>query len=155
VPIETLERTLGEHPFFTGLDPAHLATVVGCASNVKFEAGELIFHDGDPANHFYVLRQGKVSVEIFTPGRGPIMIDTLEEGNVLGFSWLFPPYRSHFDNRAVTFVRALALDGKCLREKCERDPALGFALMKRFAQVVMQRLEATQVQLLDLYGDHA
>jgi CRP/FNR family cyclic AMP-dependent transcriptional regulator len=155
VPIETLERTLGEHPFFTGLDPAHLATVVGCASNVKFEAGEFIFHDGDPANHFYVLRQGKVSVEIFAPGRGPIMIDTLEEGNVLGFSWLFPPYRSHFDNRAVTFVRALALDGKCLREKSERDPGLGFALMKRFAEVMMQRLEATQVQLLDLYGDHA
>lgn len=153
--METLERTLGEHPFFTGLEPAHLATVVGCASNVKFEAGEFIFRDGDPANHFYVLRQGKVSVEIFAPGRGPITIDTLDEGDVLGFSWLFPPYLSHFDNRAITFVRALALDGKCLREKCERDSALGFALMKRFAQVVMQRLEATQLQLLDLYGDHA
>jgi CRP-like cAMP-binding protein len=153
VTIETLERTVGEHPFFVGLDPAHLATVVGCASNVKFEAGDFIFRDGDPADHFYVLRQGKVSVEIFAPVRGPIRIDTLEEGDVLGFSWLFPPYRSHFDNRAITFVRALALDGRCLREKCERDPVLGYALLKRFAQVVMQRLEATQLQFLDVYGD--
>jgi CRP/FNR family cyclic AMP-dependent transcriptional regulator len=152
VTIETLEKTLGEHPFLRGLDEPHLATLVGCASNVRFEVGDFLFREGSPADRFYVLRHGRVSLEIFVPGRGAMTIETAEPGDVVGWSWLFPPYQARFDARALTLVRALALDGTCLRAKCDGDPALGYALTKRFAQVMVHRLEATRMQLLDLYG---
>jgi CRP-like cAMP-binding protein len=155
VTIETFERVLSAHRFFEGLAPAYLETVVGCAANVTFEPGEFIFREESPADRFYVLRHGKVSVEIFVPGRGAITVETLEAGDVLGWSWLFPPYQSRFDARALTPVRALSLDGACLRGKCEKDAALGYELMKRFTQLITQRLEATRMQLLDLYGSRA
>jgi CRP/FNR family cyclic AMP-dependent transcriptional regulator len=151
--IETFERTLAGHPFFADLAPPHLGTIVGCAANVQFDAGQFIFREGTPADRFYVLRHGTVAVEVFAPGGGAVTVETVGAGEVLGWSWLFPPYKAHFDARALTLVRALALDGTCLREKCERDPALGYALMKRFTQLVVQRLEATRMQLLDLYGN--
>jgi CRP/FNR family transcriptional regulator, cyclic AMP receptor protein len=150
--IETFDRVLGEHPFFEGLGERHLATLVGCASNVVFEDGEYLFREGQPAEQFYVVRHGTVAVSTFAPDRGAITIETVDEGEVLGWSWLFPPYRWHFSARAVGMVRALALDGVCLRVKCEKDPVLGYKLMERFAQVVVQRLEATQLQLMDVYG---
>ena len=150
--VETLERILAEHPFFRGLPEAHLDTVVGCVKNVTFDAGAFLFRAGEPADQFFVIRHGKVSVEMFVPGRGAMTIDTVGEGELLGFSWLVPPYRSHFENRALSFVRALALDGTCLRGKCEAHPDLGYALLKRVSQTMMERLEAMQVQLLDIYG---
>ena len=150
--IESFEKTLGSHPFFADLAPPHLATVVSCAANVTFEAGEFLLREGAPADRFYVLRHGKIAVESFVPGRGAVTIETLEAGDVLGWSWLFPPYMAHFDARAMTFVRALSLDGACLRGKCDTDAGLGYDLTRRFAQVQMQRLEATRMQLLDLYG---
>lgn len=149
--IESFERILGGHPFFEGLEPAHLATLVGCASNVTFDAGRLIFRTGEPADRFFIVRQGTVAVEIHAPGRGPVIIETVTGGEVLGWSWLFAPYKWHFDARATTFVRALALDGTCLRGKCEHDAALGHRMMQRFASVMVARLEATQLRLLDLY----
>jgi len=127
---------------------------VGCAMSVKFEPGELLFQEGDPAERFYVIRFGRVLVETHAPGRGRLKIETVDAGEVLGWSWLFPPYRCHFDARAETLVRALALDGLCLRGKCGHDPALGYELMRCFAQVVIGRLEATQLQLVDLYARH-
>jgi CRP-like cAMP-binding protein len=153
--IEDLGKILSEHPFFKDLAPEHLATLVGCVANTKFEAGEFVFREGAPADHFYVLRHGRVAVEVFVPGRGAVSVETLEADDVLGWSWLFPPYTAHFDARALTLVRALQLDGACLRAKCEKDPALGYALLRRFAPVLIQRLDATRTQLLDLYGDHA
>jgi len=151
--IETFEKTLGAHPFFKDLAEEHLATIVGCSANVKFDAGEFIFREGQAADRFYVVRHGKVALEIFVPGRGAVSIETVEAGEVLGWSWLFPPYKARFDARALTLVRALSLDGTCLRGKCEKDAGLGYELMKRFAPVLIQRLESTRVQLLDLYGN--
>jgi CRP-like cAMP-binding protein len=150
--METLERILAEHPFFKGLEEPYLQLLVGCASNVRFNAGEVIFREGEEANRFYLIRQGKVAVETFTPGRGPIIIQTLGEGELLGWSWLIAPYRWRFDGRAVELTRAIALDGECLRGKCEEDHNLGYELMKRVAHVIEQRLEATRLQLLDVYG---
>jgi CRP-like cAMP-binding protein len=150
--METLERILAEHPFFKGLEEPYLQLLVGCASNVRFNAGEVIFREGEEANRFYLIRQGKVAVETFAPGRGPIIIQTLGEGELLGWSWLIAPYRWRFDGRAVELTRAIALDGECLRGKCEEDHNLGYELMKRVAHVIEQRLEATRLQLLDVYG---
>jgi CRP-like cAMP-binding protein len=150
--METLERILAEHPFFKGLEEPYLQLLVGCASNVRFNAGEVVFREGEQANQFYLIRQGKVAVETFAPSRGPIIVQTLGEGELVGWSWLIAPYRWRFDGRAVELTRAIALDGECLRGKCEEDHNLGYELMKRVAHVMEQRLEATRLQLLDVYG---
>ena len=94
-----------------------------------------------------------MAVEVFVPNKGPVTIETIEGGEMLGWSWLFPPYKARFDARALNAVRALSLDGACLRTKCEKDPTLGYELTKRFTRLVVSRLEATRMQLLDLYGN--
>jgi CRP/FNR family transcriptional regulator, cyclic AMP receptor protein len=148
-----LETVLADVPFFAELDPERLALLAGCTANVRFAAGENLFRQGDAADTFYVLRQGSVALETFVPTRGPVLIETIEAGDVVGWSWLFPPYRWHFDARALTTVRATGFDGVCLREKCDADPALGYDLMGRFAQVLIERLQWTRLRLLDVYGD--
>jgi CRP-like cAMP-binding protein len=149
---ESLASILGEHPVLHGLAPDHIELVVGCASNVRFNPGEFMFRAGEPANAFYVVRRGRVSVETFVAQRGPITIETISDGEVLGWSWLIPPYVWHFDARALNLTRAISLDARCLRDKCDNDPALGYNLLKRFAPLIEQRLEATRLQLLDLYA---
>jgi CRP/FNR family transcriptional regulator, cyclic AMP receptor protein len=150
--METIDAVLQGVPLFQGLTPGALELIAGCGSNVSFREGELLFRDGDEAHVFYVLRHGMVALETFVPARGAVTIETLDAGEVLGWSWLFHPYRWHFDARALSLVRATAFDGACLRGKCERDPRLGYDLMSRFAQVVIERLQWTRLRLLDVYG---
>jgi CRP-like cAMP-binding protein len=152
MPAESLERILAAHPFFKGMEPIYHQLFVDCASNVRFEAGEVIFREGEVANQFYLIRHGRVAVEVSTPERGPVIVQSLGEGEVLGWSWMMPPYRWRFDARAVELTRAIALDGRCLRERSEEDHDLGFQLMKRAAHVMEERLQATRLQLLDIYG---
>jgi CRP-like cAMP-binding protein len=151
--VESLGRILGDLPFLQDLPPAHLDLIVGCASNVRFEPGEFIFRAGQPADRFYIVRRGRVSVESHTAARGAVTIETIADGELLGWSWLIPPYFWHFDARALNLTRAIALDGACLRKKCEADPPFGYELLKRIAQVMEMRLEATRLQLLDLYAN--
>ena len=151
--MEGIESLLAEVPVFAGLGESALGTIAGCGQNMHFDAGAVLFREGDAADTFYVVRHGSVAVETFVPARGPMMIETIESGEVIGWSWLFEPYRWHFDARALTAVRATAFDGACLRGKCEADPALGYALMSRFAQVLIELLQWTRLRLLDLYGD--
>jgi CRP/FNR family cyclic AMP-dependent transcriptional regulator len=148
-----LDEVLADLPFFAGLDPERLEFVAGCASNVHFAAGDVLFREGDSADMFYVVRHGTVALETFVPARGSMTVETIEAGEVIGWSWLFPPFRWHFDARALTDIRATAFDGACLRGKCEDDPALGYDLMQRFAQVLIERLQWTRLRLLDVYGD--
>jgi CRP-like cAMP-binding protein len=152
--METLERFLTQHPFFEALDPEYLKLLVGCASNVRFDAKTYIFRRGEEANQFYLLRQGRVALEVFAPQCPPITIATLEKDDVLGWSWVVAPYYRHLDARAVEPTRAIALDGKCLRTKCEENHDLGYELLKRFVHIVEKRLEATRMQLLDVYAPH-
>jgi CRP/FNR family cyclic AMP-dependent transcriptional regulator len=149
--METLERVLAEHPFFKGLEKPYLQLLAECSSRVHFDAGEVIFREGEPANLFYLIRHGKVAVETSAPNRGVIIIQTLGEGQVLGWSWLIEPYRRRFDARAVQLTRAIVLDGGCIRNSCEEDHHFGYELMKRVANVMDQRLQATRLQLLDVY----
>jgi CRP-like cAMP-binding protein len=150
--METLERIIAEHPFFADLESYYTTLLVGCASNVRFQTGAYIFKEGEEANDFYLIRTGKVALELFAPQREPIIVETLSEGEILGWSWLVPPYHRKFHAHAVEETRALALDGKCLRTKCEQNHDLGYELLKRFSQVIAQRLEATRYQLLDVYA---
>lgn len=153
--METLERVLAEHPFFRGLEEPYIHLLVGCASNVRFDPGQLLFREEEEANQFYVIRHGRVALQIFSPQRGPLTIETIGDGDILGWSWLIPPYHWHFSARAVELTRAIVLDAKCLRTKCEEDYALGYQLLKRFAHIIEQRLQATRLQLLDVYGSRA
>jgi CRP-like cAMP-binding protein len=147
-----LESVLAAHPFFKGLPADDLAYLAGCAKNVRFEQGQYIFREGGQADHFYLIRHGHVALEIFIPERGALITETIGEGDVLGWSWLFPPYRWSSDARAVEATVAIALDGACLRGKCQTDTRLGYELMGRFAQIIMERLQATRMRLLDIYG---
>jgi CRP-like cAMP-binding protein len=151
--METIDRILAEHPFSRDLLPEHIGIIAGCATNEHFEAGRMIFREGEEANRFFLIRHGKVALEIHTE-RGPITIQTLGPGEVLGWSWLVPPYQWRFDARALELTRATALDGACLRTKCDNDPKMGYELLKRFALVLEERLQATRLQLLDVYGIH-
>jgi CRP/FNR family cyclic AMP-dependent transcriptional regulator len=152
---QTLEPLLRSHKFFAELEPAHLSLIAGCAANEIFPADSFLFREGEPAQTFYLIREGKVALEIAAPGRGAagaLLIETLGEGDVVGFSWLIEPHRWEFDGRAVERVRAFRMDGTCLRDKCEEDPRLGYELMRRFAGLMANLLEATRLQLLDVYG---
>jgi CRP/FNR family transcriptional regulator, cyclic AMP receptor protein len=148
-----LDELIAHVPFFEGMGEDEIALIAGCGRNVRFDAGETIFRQGDAADTFFVVRHGTVAIGNFVPPRGELVIETIESGELLGWSWLFPPYRSHFDARALTTVRATQFDGTCLRDKCAADPAFGYDLMRRFAQVLIERLQWTQLRLLDVYGD--
>jgi CRP-like cAMP-binding protein len=115
----------------------------------------MILREGEEANHFYLIRSGKVTLQLMTPNKGPVIIQTLHEGDILGWSWLIPPFTWHFDAQAIELTRMIALDGKCLRTKCESDHDLGYELLKRFADILTKRLESTRLQLLDIYGDRS
>ena len=147
-----LDAVLAEVPFFAGLGAAELELLAGCAANVRFREGEMLFREGEPADAFYVVRHGTVALETFVPALGGVTVETIDAGEVIGWSWLFPPYRWHLDARALSTVRATSFDGVCLREKSESDPVLGYDLMKRFAQVLIERLQWTRLRLLDVYG---
>jgi CRP/FNR family cyclic AMP-dependent transcriptional regulator len=153
--METLERILGEHPFLQGMEESHLNLITGCASNVKFEKDEYLFREGEQADCFYIIRHGKVTLETFAPGKESITIQTLGDGDILGWSWLVPPHLWSYDGKALELTRAISLDGKCLREKCEEDHDLGYEIFKRFSLIIVKRLAATRMQLMDVYGTDA
>lgn len=150
--MEGLERIVGEHRFFAGLDQDYIDLVTGCCKNVRFEAGQFLLQEGGTADLIYLIRHGRVALQISAPGRGEIVFQTLGEGEVVGVSWLIPPYRWSHEAKALELVRAIAIDAHCLRNKCEADHHLGYEMMKRFVPVLVERLHATRMQILDVYG---
>ncbi len=152
--MEGLERIVREHPFFAGMKDEYTAVISGCAKNCRFEAGQYIFREGETADQFYLLRSGRVALQIAAPEKA-IMIQTVGESEIVGASWLVPPYRWGMDAKALELTRAISLDAACLRGKCEDDHTLGYELMKRFMPILLQRLQATRLQILDVYGVHS
>ena len=150
--MENLERIIREHRFFAGLSDPFIDLVCGCAKNVAFKAGEYLFHEGEEADHLYLIRHGRVALEAVAPGRGTLTFQTLNPGEIVGVSWLVPPYRWAYDAKALELTRAIAMDARCLRGKCEEDHDLGYELMKRFVPVLRERLQGTRMQMLDVYG---
>jgi len=151
--MKTIDTLINDVPVFEGMSDEALTLLSGCATNVRFAEGEMLFREGDDAHVFYVIRHGRVALDMFVPARGPVTIETVDPGEVIGWSWLFPPYRWHFDAKALGLVRATVFGGACLREKCEQDTAFGYDLMGRFAQVAIERLQWTRLRLLDVYGN--
>jgi len=150
---ESIAELVANHPLFAGLPGDTAELVAGCARNVAFEPGELLIVEGEPADTLYLLRRGRVALEVRSPAKGAMVIDTLAPGQVLGWSWLFPPYRWSFDARALDPVGVVSVDATCPRSKAEADPAFGYELMQRLGAVILQRLQATRLRLLDLYGN--
>jgi len=151
--MRTLDALITESPVFQGLDDAELELIAGCASNIVFADGARMFREGDPADVFFLVRHGLVALDAYVPNRGQVTVETVGPGEIVGWSWLLPPYRWHFTGRAVEPVRAVQFDGACLRRKCDEDPLLGYDLLTRFSQVLIGRLQATRLQLMDVYGD--
>lgn len=147
-----LDRMIEEHPFFKGMNPASAEIIAGCAKNERFDADQYIFRENEAADRFYLIRHGQVALEVRLPGRKPLIVDTLHEGDVLGWSWIVPPYRWHLDARAVQLTRVVSLDAKCLRGKMESNHTLGYELHQRFVLVMAQRLAAGRLQLVDMFG---
>ncbi len=142
------------HPFFKGLSDSHLATFADCAMVTSFSAGETLFAEGDVANRFYLIESGEVLLSAETAPHEHVGVQTLQAGDVLGWSWLFPPYYWHFSAEARTPVTAIFFYGTRLRERCEEDPALGYELMKRVSEIVIHRLQQTRQELLALKKTH-
>lgn len=148
---KSLDRIIADHPFFRGLPAEICALIAGCGRNVHFRASDRIYRQGDPADTFYVIRHGRVALEMSGAGNA-IVYQTASEGDILNAAWLVPPYRCTSDARAVETTRAIAFDAVCLRGKCDADHHLGYELMKRFVPVMVERLAQARLQAMDIYA---
>jgi CRP-like cAMP-binding protein len=148
-----LPRTaLAGHAFVRGMPAAQVDMLAAVARYVEVPAGHRFFEEGRKADRFWLIQAGRVIIDLHVPGRGTVIVETLGRGAVLGWSWLFPPYAWRFGARAAEPVRAIALDARAVREMCGEDPALGYELTRRFAAVMLDRLQNIRMRLLDLCG---
>jgi CRP-like cAMP-binding protein len=149
MPTDT--NTLARHTFLHGMPGHQLESLASIARTVAVSPGQYLGRERDVASDFYLIDSGRVSIEMSTRGRGPVSLQTIGRGDIVGWSWLTPPYRWQFDARAIERTTVLALDARCLRLKFEQDPELGFELMKRLIAVVSERLSATRREALESY----
>jgi len=140
---------------FSGLPPDCVERLSHTTRNESFESRELIFREGEPADGFHLIQKGSVALEIFVEGRGAVMIETLGPGEVLGWSWLVEPYRWHFDAKALTATQTIVFGGRVVREVFESHRDCGYLMLKRFLPIIVQRLQATRLQFLDVYHARA
>lgn len=147
-----MDHILKEHPFFKGMSKDSFNVLCGCAANERVNAGEYIVREGEPADKFYLLRSGSVALEFHVHGRDPIILETLHDGDIFGWSWIVPPYKWSYDIRAISLSRLVALEASCLRKKLEKDHSLGFDLYSRFIPILAKRLTSARLQLVDMYG---
>jgi CRP/FNR family transcriptional regulator, cyclic AMP receptor protein len=147
-----VDDLLRDNELLAGLDSGTLALLAGCAANVALRQGERVFAEGEEADRFWIIRHGRVALSVAVPGAGQVIIETVGEGSVVGWSWLIEPYRWRFDAVAQEPTRAVVFDVKCLRPKMDEDPRLGYQLLSRFMPVIVDRLQSTRIRLLDLYA---
>jgi CRP-like cAMP-binding protein len=145
-----LEAQVAAHPFVSGMSKHHIQLLADCAMRSHFKAGHVIFREGENANRFYLIEHGKIALESSTLGE-PVKIDEIHDGDLLGWSWLFPPYAWHFSARALEDTTAVFFYGTVLREYCEKDHSLGFELFKRMSAVMLRRLQAARQKLLNVH----
>jgi CRP/FNR family transcriptional regulator, cyclic AMP receptor protein len=146
-----LDEILKSHPFLAGMGSDQLAVLKGCASERRYQEGEFVTREGQPATELFLVQEGQVAVETRVGKRGSLRLETLCSGDVLGWSWLVEPYQWLFDSRALTPVQVVVFNGACLRNYCQADHQLGYELLLRIARVIEHRLQATRLQLLDIY----
>lgn len=150
--MKTIADELKDHPFFRDFSNEDLEFIAGCGKNIVFKEGEKVAEEGSNADMFYLIRHGRFAIETAVPGKPPLVCQTLVDGNICGWSWLFEPHEWTFDVTALEDTRVIALNGKCLREKIQSETRLGYLLLKKFSEVVANRLKHTRLQLMDIYG---
>jgi CRP/FNR family transcriptional regulator, cyclic AMP receptor protein len=153
VPLESTPTSelLEAHPF-AGTLPGHLrAILIPITTASSFESGQLLFREGSPADSVFLLLEGKVGLDIQIPGKPRTRVATLGSGDWLGFSWLFPPFRWHFDAVALDRVHALRIDAQRFREMLDQNPELDRLVSKRLVRELYARLERTRLQTLDIF----
>jgi CRP/FNR family transcriptional regulator, cyclic AMP receptor protein len=148
-----LEAQVAAHPFFIGMRAHYIRLLSDCAMATRFAKDQVIFRAGETANRFYLIERGKVVLESEPDaGAAPIIIDTIGAGDLLGWSWIFPPFIWHFTARAVQPTRSIFFYGTILREYCDKDPTLGYELFKRMSEVMIRRLQRARNELLETMG---
>lgn len=150
--MKTVAEFVADHALFAGMDRAQLDFIAGCGQLQRFQAGDYLTRESEPADRFYLLLEGRAVIETHHPHQPPVPLLTLNANDMIGWSWLIPPYRYQFDARAVTDLRTVQMDGRCIRNKCEADPVLGYALLKRLSGVLVSRIHGARFQLLDVYA---
>jgi CRP-like cAMP-binding protein len=148
----TVAERISAHPFFATLTVAQRAELAGDGQPVTFTAGGRLFTEGGDADRFWLIENGGVALDMRVPGRGDQVLETLAAGTVLGWSWLYPPYRWHFGAVARVPTTAIAFDAASVRQRCEGDPAFGYAMLRSFSPVIIERLQAARLRLLDMYA---
>ena len=139
------------HPFLAGMNPTHLALLTDCAIPVRFKKGQTILRESELANRFYLIESGKVVLESGEGFGDPVIVETIGAGDLLGWSWMFPPYMWHFTARAADPTSAIFFYGTILREYCERDSSLGYELLKRISPVMLKRLQAARRRVVSFH----
>ncbi|MCS6768645.1 MAG: cyclic nucleotide-binding domain-containing protein [Candidatus Nitrosocaldus sp.] len=146
----SLEESIRRHSFFRDMGVGDVSSIAVHAKHLTFDADRFIFREGEDADALYLITHGRVSLELSTAHRGRIIIQTIEEDDVLGISWLSPPYKWHFDARALTLTRLIMIDAAQIRKRCEEDNAFGYRMMSRLVGIIMRRLQAVRLQLLEM-----
>ncbi len=151
--LRDLGATLASHPFFEQFEPQHVDFLVSCSANRVFQTDEFLFREGATADAFYLVREGKVAIETVSPSAGPLTLATVGRGDVLGWSWIVPPFVHRSDCRALERTRTVAIDAACLRDKLESDHELGYRVLTKVVEIMARRISSARIQLLDLYGN--
>ena len=147
----TADRLLN-HPFFAGLDPTLVHEMVAKAEERSYDVGEMLVREGRPAEEFFLVQEGKVALEVGSADREAITVETIGRGELLGWSWLVPPYRWRFDARATKPTQVIAINAAAARYALAAHPATAYQFLLKFLPVIAERLENTRVQLLDIHG---
>ena len=150
--MKSIADVLAEQPFFAGVDERTLAAISGCAHNVHFREGELLFKTDNTADRCFILRKGRVALQISDSTGRSAIVQTIDAGSLVGLAWIVPPYRWYSDAVAVEPVSAVVFDATCLRASCDADPRVGYMIMQRVASTMHERVRSARLRLLDLYG---
>ena len=153
--IEVNAAALAAHPFLHGMSADHLGLLADAAHDVSFPARYRLFEDGGNATRFWLIQAGHVSLDLHVPGEGPVVIESIGMGELLGWSWLFPPYKWAFGAVSATAVEAFEFDAPTVRELCAAYPELGYEFNQRVTRVLAKRLQATRIRLIARSGHAA
>jgi CRP/FNR family transcriptional regulator, cyclic AMP receptor protein len=150
--IEVNAATLAAHPFLHGMSHDQLSVLAETACDVSFPARHRLFDDGGNATRFWLIQSGHVSLDLQVPGVGPVVIETIGMGELLGWSWLFPPFTWAFGAVTATAVKAFEFDAPAVRDRCAADPGLGYELNQRITEILAKRLRATRFRMIARSG---
>lgn len=146
--IEVTAAALAAHPFLHGMPRGQLGVLAETAADVRFPARHRLFEDGGSAARFWLIQSGYVALDLHVPGEGRVRVETIGMGELLGWSWLFPPFKWAFGAVTVGPVEAFEFDGRAVRARCAADHELGYELTQRLTRVIANRLQATRVRLI-------